>query len=160
MVRYADDAVIGSGRAKEAEWIMKGESFTVCEIRLTDTSGKGKGSFTFLGFTHYWTKSKKGRWIVERKTNKKWLGRAITRWLRGNRHKLVEEQHEKLRVKLREHYHTTITFNCKSPERFFLRIGDMVQMAESSVRQEQSVLVQYRIYLKVHPLPQFKIEHS
>jgi hypothetical protein len=42
-----------------------------------DEAGKGKGSFAFLGFTHFWTKPKKGRWIVGRKTNKKWLRRAI-----------------------------------------------------------------------------------
>jgi hypothetical protein len=82
--------------------------------------GAGKGSFTFLGFTRYRRKSKKGRWY---KTNKKRLGRAIqaiTRWLRENRHKPVEEHHEKMTAGLRGYYaYYGIVFNFKSLERFF-----------------------------------------
>jgi hypothetical protein len=40
--------------------------------------GKGNSSFTFLEFTHYWTKSRKGKWAVGRKTDSKRLRRAIT----------------------------------------------------------------------------------
>ncbi|MDR2786642.1 MAG: hypothetical protein LBB83_12100 [Treponema sp.] len=67
-------------------------------------TGKGKGSYTFPGFTHYWMKSKKGRWIVGRKTGKKRLRgsiQAITGWCRENRLKPVKEQHEKLTGTLR-----------------------------------------------------------
>ena len=28
-----------------------------------DGQGKGNNSFTFLGFTHYWMKSRKGKWM-------------------------------------------------------------------------------------------------
>jgi hypothetical protein len=86
MVRYADDAVIGCEQAEDAERIMKVLALRFAKYGLTihpektklidftepgDGAGKGKGSFTFLGFTHYWMKSKKGKWVVGRKTDKK-----------------------------------------------------------------------------------------
>jgi group II intron reverse transcriptase/maturase len=103
MVRYAEDAVIGCEQTEDAERIMKVLALRFAKYGLTihpektklidftepgDGTGKGKGSFTFLGFTHYWMKSKKGKWIVGRKTDKKRLRRSIqviTGWCRENR---------------------------------------------------------------------------
>jgi hypothetical protein len=51
--------------------------------------------------------SKKGRWVVGRKTYKKRLGRAIraiTGWCRKNRDKSKAEQHKELSAKLRGQY--------------------------------------------------------
>jgi hypothetical protein len=69
--------------------------------------GKGKESFTFLGFTHYWIKSRKGKWIVGRKTTKTRLSRAlaaINTWCRANRHKPIRELWETLKAKVTGHY--------------------------------------------------------
>jgi group II intron reverse transcriptase/maturase len=180
MVRYADDAVIGCERAEDADRIMKVLALRFTKYGLTihpektrlidftepeDGAGKGKGSFTFLGFTHYWTKSKKGKWIVGRKTDKKRLRRsiqAITQWCRENRHKPVKEQHEKLTAKLRGHYaYYGITFNFKSLERFFLRIRE-IWFKWLNRRSDKSSLYwwQYVMYLKANPLPYPKIVHS
>ena len=41
------------------------------------TSGKGKGTFEFLGFTHYWARSRRGHWVVKRKTKAKKLRSAM-----------------------------------------------------------------------------------
>jgi hypothetical protein len=143
-VRYADDAVIGCEQAEDAERIMKVLALRFAKYGLTihpektrlidfsepeDGVRNGKGRFTFLGFTQYWTMSTKGRWVVGRKTDKKRLRRsiqAITGWCRENRHKPVKEQHEKLTAKLRGHYaYYGITMNFKSLERFFLRIREL-----------------------------------
>ena len=46
-------------------------------------------SFAMLGFTHYWGRSRKGRWVVKRKTAKDRLSRAlkaIGHWCRTHRH--------------------------------------------------------------------------
>ena len=50
------------------------------------TSGQ---SFDMLGFTHFWGKSRKGHWVVKRKTAKGRFSRAVKRigrWCRTNRH--------------------------------------------------------------------------
>ncbi|MDD5309351.1 MAG: hypothetical protein PHU25_18705 [Deltaproteobacteria bacterium] len=41
-------------------------------------SGKGPSTFDFLGFTHYWKRSRKGAWHPAWKTRKKSLRKAIT----------------------------------------------------------------------------------
>jgi group II intron reverse transcriptase/maturase len=63
-------------------------------------------SFDFLGFTHFWSKSLKGRWVVKRKTMAKRLRRALKavgEWCRLNRHSPVREQHQYLSLVLRGH---------------------------------------------------------
>ncbi len=63
--------------------------------------------FDFLGFTHYWGRSRNGRWVVQRKTAKERLSRglhSIHRWCRANRHRPIPEQHRRLCAKMRGHY--------------------------------------------------------
>ena len=65
------------------------------------------GTFDFLGCTHYWAKSRKGYWVIKRRTMRKRLRRAITRftqWCKFNRHMSVKEQWQKLNQKLRGYY--------------------------------------------------------
>ena len=65
------------------------------------------GMFDFLGFTHYWGKSKKGRQTVKRRTAASRIRRftkAIGQWCKRNRHGPIREQHQKLRQKLQGHY--------------------------------------------------------
>lgn len=69
--------------------------------------GPRPGTFDLLGFTHFWGKSRKGYWIVKRKTAKDRFRRVLTgisRWCRDNRHLPVAEQHRGLASKLRGHY--------------------------------------------------------
>ena len=85
-----------------------------------DESGPGAGTFDFLGFTparpdllegfdvgHYWAKSRRGFWIIKRKTKRKRLSRALKavwQWCRKHRHVHVMEQYRALCSKLRGHY--------------------------------------------------------
>jgi hypothetical protein len=65
------------------------------------------GVFDFLGFTHYWGKSKKGRQTVQRGTAASRIRRftkAMALWCKRNRHRPIKEQHQKLRQKLQGHY--------------------------------------------------------
>ncbi len=64
-------------------------------------------TFDFLGFTHYWGRSRQGGWVVKRKTAKSRLKRALatlTEWCRKHLHLPIREQHQKLTQKLRGHY--------------------------------------------------------
>ena len=71
------------------------------------TSGRGANTFDFVGFTHYWARSRRGYWVIKRKTARKKVRKTIQgirEWCRGNRHRNLEEQHRVLSSKLRGHY--------------------------------------------------------
>lgn len=124
LVRYADDFVMGFALEEDARRVMdvlpkRFEKFGLKihpdKTRLVEFKkpkeprdpGGGPGNFDFLGFTHYWAKSKKGYWMVKRKTSKKRFSRAIKRigeWLRKNRHRPVPEQQKTLGQKLEGHF--------------------------------------------------------
>ncbi len=80
------------------------------------------GSFDFLGFTHYWTRSRQGRWVMKRKTAKDRLSRALkamNQWLKRARHVPLPEQLRQLNAKLRGHYEAYgIPWNSASISRF------------------------------------------
>ena len=79
-------------------------------------------TFDFLGFTHLWGVSRKGRWYVQRKTATKRLTRALDRirqWYRQHRHDDLADQHRVLASKLRGHYgYYGITRNSQGLSRF------------------------------------------
>jgi group II intron reverse transcriptase/maturase len=69
--------------------------------------GKRNGTFDFLGFTFYWSKSRQGYWVIKKKTMRKRLSRfmkGLWHWCRDNRHEPLKEQHRVLCLKLRGHY--------------------------------------------------------
>lgn len=123
MVRYADDAVLVFDREDDARrvYAVLGERFAKHGLTLHpektkltryeqpphDGDGRDSQSFDFLGFTHYWGRSRKGSWAVFRKTGHKQISRAlraINAWLRVHRHDPIREQHAALSAKLRGHY--------------------------------------------------------
>ena len=74
---------------------------------VTEFKPKSKNSIDFLGFTHYWRKSRRGLWSLHRKTMKSRFARgvkAIGQWCRANRHKPLPEQHTTLCRKVRGQY--------------------------------------------------------
>ena len=63
-------------------------------------------TFDFLGFTHYWAKSRNGNWVIKRKTQRGRFTRTLQRiswWCRDHRHEPVADQHKMLSAKLRGH---------------------------------------------------------
>jgi group II intron reverse transcriptase/maturase len=180
MVRYADDAVIGCEKKEDADRIMKvlalrfakyGLTIHPEKTRLVDfrkpagENRKGNGSFTFLGFVHYWTKSRKGRWMVGRKTDRKRLSRAlkaIRQWCRENRHEAKREQHKELSAKLRGHYgYYGIPLNYESIGLYYEQVTRIwfkwLNRRSAKVSQNWQ---QFNEYLKNFPLPEPKIMHS
>jgi hypothetical protein len=122
LIRFADDATLVFERDDDARRVMTvlpkrferfGLSLHPEKTRLIPfsrpdrPSSEGPGSFDILGFTHYWARSRKGAWIVKRKTAKSRFTRAlrnISDWIRRNRHAPMVEQQLGLGAKLRGHY--------------------------------------------------------
>jgi hypothetical protein len=129
LVRYADDFVMGFACEEDARRVLAVLPKRFGKYGLTIHPGKTRlvpfvrpshgpsapaapgvpapGSFDFLGFTHFWSRSQKGNWVVKRQTAGSRLHRAIkviTRWCRLNRHRPLREQHQALWQKLRGHF--------------------------------------------------------
>ena len=123
LVRYADDFVIGFTHRDDALRVLDvlpkrlakyGLKTNAGKTRLVPfdkppqpQKGKGPGTFAFLGFTHYWARSRKGFWSIKRKTESCRFHRAlsaIAKWCRENRHLKIREQHRILGQKIRGHY--------------------------------------------------------
>jgi len=124
LIRFADDFIIGCEWEADARRVMEVLPKRFGRFGLTihpektvltrfsrpkggGNSTKGRGTFDFLGFTHYWGKSRRGTWVIKRKTRKKSLRRflkALWVWLRRNRHLALKEQQKMLSIKLRGHY--------------------------------------------------------
>ncbi|MHC4407090.1 MAG: group II intron reverse transcriptase/maturase [Planctomycetota bacterium] len=82
----------------------------------------GPGTFDFLGFTHLWVRTLKGRWGVSSKTAKDRFRRAlrsVKRWCREHRHLKAREQWAMLTRKLQGHYaYYGITGNTRRIQQF------------------------------------------
>jgi len=125
MVRYADDFVVGFTDDEDARRVMAVLPKRFGKYVLTihpvktrllpfrkpqgarpEADGEGPGTFDFLGFTHFWARSRKGTWILKRKTAASRFTRAvktISQWCRFHRHDPIGEQHAVLCQKLQGH---------------------------------------------------------
>jgi hypothetical protein len=124
LIRYADDFIIGCELEADAGRIMavlpkrfarfglsihpqKTQMIRFKKPNMREGDDKRNSTFDFLGFTHYWAKSRRGNWVIKRKTARKRLRRAMKRmwqWCRDNRHLPAKEQYQMLCRKLRGHY--------------------------------------------------------
>lgn len=125
LVRFADDAVLLFDREEDARRVMAvlpkrfdkyGLHLHPEKTRLVSFRRPPHGvkrpkpkpeTFDLLGFTHYWGRSRRGMWVVKRKTAKDRFSRvlkAINQWCWQNRHRTVPEQWGALCRKLRGLY--------------------------------------------------------
>jgi RNA-directed DNA polymerase len=122
LIRYADDATLVFANEADARRVLdvlpkrfgrfglrlharKTRLVHCCPPRAGESGAAA--SFDLLGFTHDWGKSRRGTWILKRKTARDRLARALRamkHWCRGHRHEPLEEQHQALTRKLRGHY--------------------------------------------------------
>ena len=128
LIRYADDFVIGFTDESDARRVMEvlpkrfgkyGLSIHPDKTRLVpfarprERQGRGEpgsgnrpGTFDFLGFTHYWGRSRRNNAVVKKRTAASRIRRfakAIAGWCRKNRHRPIKEQHQTLSQKLQGH---------------------------------------------------------
>jgi group II intron reverse transcriptase/maturase len=82
----------------------------------------GEGTFDLLGFTHHWAKSRKGNWVIKRKTMAKRMRRALTqmvKWCSTHRHRKIPEQWQALCRKLTGYFnYYGITGNSNSISKY------------------------------------------
>jgi len=179
LIRFADDFVIVFSN--------EGDAHRVCEVltkrferfgltihdtktRLVDFLHPGRRDkkpevFNFLGFTHYWGKSRKKKWVVKRKTAKKKLKQAVRRvyeWCKRNRHKSVEEQWRTLSRKLHGHYgYYGITFNIRGVISFYEEAKrSWRKWLNRRSRDKDMPWERFNRLLKRYPLPTPRIVHQ
>ena len=182
-VRYADDAVLVFEREDDARRVLEvlakrlakyGLRLHPDKTRLVDCrspsqaqrGGSPRGrSFAMLGFTHFWGRSRKGRWVVKRKTAKERFSRAlkaIDQWCRAHRHERVAQQCAALSRKVRGHYaYYGITGNVRALQRFLYeterRWRKWLNRRSWRARMTWERFDRMR---KTYPLPPARVVHS
>lgn len=183
LVRYADDLVIACAREDDARRVLEalpkrlrryGLSLHPTKTRLVrferPRDGQGpeggvkSGSFDFLGFTHFWSRSRRGAWVVKRKTAKDRFRRAVKRvsvWCRQNRHRPVAWQHEQLTRKLLGHYgYYGITPNSAALACYLRQVERTWQKWLHRRSQRKAMpWERFRRLLERYPLPRPRIVH-
>ena len=140
LIRYADDFVMGFEQEEDARRVMEVlpkrfgrfdlslnmQKTRVVDFRKPDRTDKQPDSFDFLGFTHYWGRSRNGRLIHKLKTAKDRLARscrAVWEWCRKHRHWPIPEQRQRLNGKLRGHYgYYGMTHNLRALRQYYLQV--------------------------------------
>ena len=135
IIRFADDFLLGFTNKEDAMRVMQvlprrlGKYGLTLHpektrlIELEEEKEQQSSTFDFLGFTHYMSKSRKGKPVLKRKTSSKKLSGSLKRmdeWIKKNRHGYIREIIEELNQKLRGHYgYYGITFNLKKVRSYY-----------------------------------------
>ena len=125
LFRYADDAVMVFAEEEDARKVLEvlpkrfgkygltlhPEKTRLVPFKRPDRmGGGGQGgpeTFDFLGFTHHWAQQQNGYWVVLRRTMRSRFRRALkamSDWMKENRHRPLGEQQLGLALRLRGHY--------------------------------------------------------
>ena len=187
LIRFADDAVLLFSHESDARRVMEvlpkrfgkyGLALHPEKTRLLDflhparreapsepRGGSGGRSFEFLGFTHFWGKSRKGLWIIKRKTSSNRLSRSLKRvkqLCRLNRHWKVKEQHVLLCSRLQGHYaYFGITGNADALGHFYREVRRIWRKWLD--RRSNSRYVSWERFVRIvqrYPLPTPRVVHS
>jgi len=179
LIRYADDFIIGCQREDDARRIMEalpkrcaryGLSIQPSKSRLLRFRPPQKGhkthnqSFDFLGFTHYWGRSQRGKWIMLRKTSGKRLRRTLQgfgQWCREHRHLPLPEQARRLAQKLRGYYqYQAVRGNYRTLKKVYYEVCRMwLYWLRRCGGKRRLTWERYQQILQRFPLPRPRILH-
>lgn len=186
LVRYADDFLIGTQHRYEAEAILNnlkerleqfGLSLSPEKTRITEfgrfaqenTRGRGEGkpgTFDFVGFTHYCTKTKDGRFQVRVRTNRGRMNKAMAamkEWVRNARNYLLtKENWQKATVKLQGHYnYYGVSGNFESIKSYYQKTRHLIFKWMNRRSQKRTWNWEgFEKYLDAHPLPKPKLSYA
>ena len=121
LIRFADDFVIVFQRQEDAQRVLEvlpkrfgkygltihPEKTCLVDFRHPWDCKKKPETFDFLGFTHYWGKTRKGGFCIRKKTASKKLRRSLQGihvWCKKHRHKKLAWQHQHICQKLQGHF--------------------------------------------------------
>jgi RNA-directed DNA polymerase len=176
LIRYADDFVIGFERAEDAERVLNvlhrrmakygltlhPEKTQLVPFRRPARTGQDRvkaGTFDFLGFTHYWCRTRRGGWRPAMKTRKARVQKALTAigdWCRRHRHRPLKEQHAALVRRLTGHYRyfgVNGNSRCLNQVRYHAERVWLKWLRRRSQRGRRLTWERFRAYLLAHPLP-------
>jgi len=185
MVRFADDAVLVFEQEGDARRVLEvlprrfekyGLELHPEKTRLVrfkrprqgrDVGGDDDtpGTFNFLGFTHYWGKTRKGGWAVKHRTAKERLKRSIQRagrWLRRERHQPIAKQHATLRRKILGHInYYGVTGNISAIRKYIHEVERLwCKWLGRRSRKARKGWEWYKGLLKRFPLPRSRLPHA
>jgi RNA-directed DNA polymerase len=176
-IRFADDFVIGFEYREDAQRVYQtlpkrfkkyGLTIHPEKTRLLNFSPENKGdsrTFDFLGFTHYWTRSKRGYAVIKRKTKRAKVNRvfkAIYEYCRENRHSRVREQWTELCMKIKGYYaYFAIPGNFKFLKQVrYMTIQYWFKWLNRRSQYNSYTWKGFEELLKVFPLPRPRIIHK
>ena len=179
LVRFADDFIIVFSNEADAFQVREvlpkrferfGLTIHETKTRLVDFCRPGgkstdSGSFDLLGFSHYWGKSRKGHWVVQRKTAKKKFKQAVRRvyqWCKANRHMPVRDQWRTLSRKVQGHYgYYGVTFNMRCIKGFYEQVKrSWRKWLNRRSRNKDMPWERFDRLLMRYPLPRPRIVHQ
>jgi group II intron reverse transcriptase/maturase len=179
LIRYADDFVIVFENEHDARRVeevlhkrfekygltLHAEKTRIVNFGRPEDNDRPTNTFNFLGFTHYWGESRKGRPVVKRKTAKRRLARALKRvfgYCKVNRHSPINEQWEMLCSKVRGHFeYYGITNNSRSLEQYRQQTARIWRYwLNRRSRNKDMPWKRFKEILKQLPLPRARIVHS
>lgn len=180
LVRYADDAVLCFECKGDATRVFDALPKRLAKYGLTLHPEKTRmvdfrprptekrevtpRSFSFLGFTFYWGKSRYGKLVSKVKTDRKRFSRAlkdIYEWCEKQRHRPIKEQQQRLSEKIGGHIgYYGVSFNFENLERF-VRATERIWLKWLNRRGAPRNLCwkKFRELRERHPWPAPKIVH-
>jgi len=184
LIRYADDAVAAFQKKADATRFYKEGKERLAKFGLkiseeksriipfgrypftsVERKGKKPETFDFLGFTFYCTKSRKGNFLLGRKTAKKKYRRKIKElkcWLKATRNLVkLEEWWKTLARKLEGHYrYYGISGNMREMQSYHKQaIGKAFKWVNRRSQRKSYTWRQFCRYLQYNPLLRPKIYH-
>ena len=184
LVRFADDLVMAFENFVDAEKV-----FAVLDKRLsrygltlhpdktrfidfrckrpdeTHHPAAAGTTFDFLGFSHVWGKSRRGKNVVRQGGFSPSLARAlrnVSDWCRANRHKPIREQQARLSAAMRGHFaYYGISGNGRQLHWFAYQVGRILR--KWLLRRDRQGVFSWSRFgdlLRRHPLPPPRIVHQ
>jgi group II intron reverse transcriptase/maturase len=186
LIRYADDFVIvfeqeDDARRVQAVLVKRFAKYGLTlhpeKTRLLDfrrptrredgddhDGGPRPRGLDLLGFTHFWGLSRRGKWVVRRKTASSRLRRSVKRiadWCRAHRHDAVSDQHGKLSQKVSGHYaYFGITGNARSLGHFLHAVERVWHKWLARRSRVGMPWPRFKHLLQRLPLPPVRVVHS
>jgi group II intron reverse transcriptase/maturase len=185
LIRYCDDLVVCCESEVDAKTFLESFRTRLTEFELSVSEEKTRiikfgqrewylaakqkrksVSFNFLGFTHYATKSRRGKWILGHKTSKENFSRKLREikdWIKAIRNRVkLNDWWPILKAKLKGHFnYFAISGNYRWIYKFRCRVISLALKWINRRSQKKSMTWdKYIQYLQSNPLPEARISFS
>lgn len=187
LIRYADDFIMGFACEQDARKVLEvlpkrfgkfgltlhPEKTRLVPFRRPSTQPPLRngptepppGVFDLLGFRHYWARSRRGNWVVKRKTAPSRFRRALTmiaQWCRFHRHEPIAVPHYTLGQQLHGHYaYYGLTGNAPALKEFWHAVQRLWRhwLSRRNTRGPMPWPI-FQALLQRYPLPPPVVVHS